>query len=316
MPARLRAEVRPEKLIGPFGAELAKPSGRERAEHRANVDAHVKDREPLVAPGVAGRIQAADHRGDIWLEQAVAADQQAERGVKKRMIHRFLRVKRQDDVPRHHQQAAHQHRADIACQPVGDQPAEERREVDQRHVPRRNVGRPRLVESVVFTEVEAQNVQHQIEAEPLPHLGEEERIEAFGVAEKRAEDAAGGAGRLRDGHAAVEVNIVVGNIGHVDHVGLKRQRNVTRVGRRHDGWGSSAIKSIGARRRASLARARSSPSNQGTAPRVTKPRRFPSPSPRRARRRRSQRLSQRSKAGMHATGPGSRKRRGARINSA
>ena len=77
---------------------------------------------------------------------------------------------------------AHDDRHPQAEEAVGHEAAEERREVDEAGVPLHHARGFARLPPVVLHEEEHQHGAHAVVAEALPHLGEEERVEALGVA--------------------------------------------------------------------------------------------------------------------------------------
>jgi hypothetical protein len=143
-----------------IGRVLAERRAHERREERARVDAHVEDHEGAVAARVALRVEVADHRRDVGLEEAVAdAHQQqaqvearrrrgesdAERGQGKgtRGAHGVERCGEQELARRHHESADDDGLA-LAEPVVGDPSAEYRRQVDEAGVPGIELERLRL----------------------------------------------------------------------------------------------------------------------------------------------------------------------------
>ena len=62
---------------------LAQRAANQRANERAQVDAHVKDREPRVAARAAFGIQFADHGADVRLQQSRAQHDQQQTEVER-----------------------------------------------------------------------------------------------------------------------------------------------------------------------------------------------------------------------------------------
>ena len=159
---------------------LGHPAGQQRREHRTEVDAHVEDGEARVAAFVGGRVELADHRRDVRLEQAVARDDRRQADLEDRLVR-----------PGDHEQAGrHDHRAEqdrslVAEDLVGDIAAEDRRGVHQRQV--------RAVDAVGrrFARARrrhrtAHDVQHQrpadaVEREALPELRHEQHPQRRGM---------------------------------------------------------------------------------------------------------------------------------------
>ncbi len=111
----------------------------QRAERRAEIDAHVENAEGAVATGILGvGIQRADLRRDVRLEHAVAEDQdddaEEERGV----------IRDQQMAGGHHQ-AADDHRLALSQPAVRDRAAEDRRQIAERRIDAVDLRRQRLV---------------------------------------------------------------------------------------------------------------------------------------------------------------------------
>src|SRR4249919_878485 len=64
---------------------LTEKSGDDRRDTRAEVDPHVENRKPGVAPSATLRIQPADHRRHARLEEAGARHDQNEREIERRL---------------------------------------------------------------------------------------------------------------------------------------------------------------------------------------------------------------------------------------
>ena len=160
---------------------FADESTQQRGHGRAEVDAHVEDREAAVAAGIAPAIQRADYRGDIRLEETVAGDEQGQGGEEgDRLGHHH------QELAGGHQRAAEDHGPALPQQAVGQHTAQERRHVDQ--------GREGAVDGVGagvvvakedgLAHVHDQQGPHAVEAESLPHFGEEERVQPYRMAEQ------------------------------------------------------------------------------------------------------------------------------------
>ena len=63
---------------------LSEIAADERREERAEVDAHVEDREPGIAPLVLGRIELADDDADVAFQQPRADDDQEQAEIEGR----------------------------------------------------------------------------------------------------------------------------------------------------------------------------------------------------------------------------------------
>ena len=155
-------------------------AAQERRHGRAQVDAHVEDGEPAVATGVAVAIHRAHHGGDVRLEEAVTDDQQGQRQEE----HDFDFDGHQQ-VTAGHEQTAEDDRATGAQESVCEHATEERGHVDQGHVGAVDlVGGVVVVRQEALDHVEREQRPHAVVAEPLPHLCEEERVQARWVAKQ------------------------------------------------------------------------------------------------------------------------------------
>ena len=105
---------------------LAERARDERADGRAEIDAHVEDRETRVASraGLAF-VERADHRRNVRLQQPDAEHHDEEAGVE----HRRRRGDGQDEVAGRDEQAAGEDGLALAYQPVGDPAARDREQV-------------------------------------------------------------------------------------------------------------------------------------------------------------------------------------------
>ena len=78
----------------------------------------------------------------------------------------------------HHQQAADHDHASASEQPIRQEPADEWSEVNQCLVATDDDGRVVTLHSqaalLIISQILIQNAKNEIEAEPLPHLGEEQ----------------------------------------------------------------------------------------------------------------------------------------------
>ncbi len=161
----------PIDLLGEFSRD-------DRPEQRAEVDPHVEDREPRVAPLVPLCVQRADDGGDVGLEQPRSDDDERQAGVEERQ-----RVEGEREVAQRDDDPAHEHAAVLTQPPVGDHAAEDRRQPDAADVVAEYGARVRVGEAERLRHVQDQKPAHPVVAEALPHLGEEERGEAPRVAE-------------------------------------------------------------------------------------------------------------------------------------
>ena len=166
----------------PFVARV----GREEVRgERADVDPHVEDVEPSVALGIALHVEVAHHRADVGLEEPVADAQQHEpRRERPRLAGREQEEAARVDEP------ADQHRLAIAEEPVREDAAEVGREVDEREVDAvdlvADILRPTEAAALRVRRVEQQHRDDRVEAEALPHLDEEQSVEALRMASEHA----------------------------------------------------------------------------------------------------------------------------------
>ena len=191
--ANRHADARRGKARVPAHA-LAQIAAHERRQERAEVDAHVENREAGVAPLVFGRVELADDHADVALEQPGANHDQDEpevEGHDRRHGHREVAAGDDD--------AAVEHGPPLPDQPIRNPAARQRGHVRHRGVEaidgpalRRIEGEPPGRQR--RRHVEQQQGAHPVVAEPLPHLGEKEDGEPARVAEKR------GVSRCRVGH--------------------------------------------------------------------------------------------------------------------
>ena len=131
-------------------------------------------------------IELPDDDADVALQQAGADDDQEEPEVEGRE-----RRERHAEMPAGDEDAAIEHGAPLADQPVGDPPAGQRGHVHHRGVETVDGARACRVESEAAggkRRRHEQNEQraHAVIAEALPHLGEEERRESARMAEEGA----------------------------------------------------------------------------------------------------------------------------------
>jgi len=93
----------------------------ERAEYRAEVDAHVEDREAGIAARAPFRVQLRDQRADVRLEHADAEHDHQQPDEEQARVAGGQRA-----VAEHDQHAAPDHRALLPDQPIRDPPAHRR----------------------------------------------------------------------------------------------------------------------------------------------------------------------------------------------
>jgi hypothetical protein len=169
---------------------VARDRGDEVAHEGTDVDAHVED----VEAGLLERTEAlllvvevADQRRDVRLEEAVADDDEQQREPERDAVP----GDRQAAVAEAHQDAAEDDRPAVTDDAVGEQPADEGRQVDQRQiraedvrgvaVRHRQAAHRRIGRIGRIRHVQDEDAEHQVEAEPLPHLGEEQDRQASGM---------------------------------------------------------------------------------------------------------------------------------------
>ena len=164
--ASRRKRQRPAKL----GAhELAHRTRKQSTQ----VDAHVEDRKGRVPTGGSLRIQVANQRRDVGLKQAVSDDHQKQCGVKRGLV-----LDRKHQVTCAEQRRSAQDGPGVTEDPVCQKTAEERSQVHKEHVPAVDARGFRLRHLEMLSQVQREQGQHQIEAEPLPHLREEKYVKA------------------------------------------------------------------------------------------------------------------------------------------
>ncbi len=176
---------------------FANVAAQKRSNRRAQVHAHVEDREAAVAPRVAMTIKRTNDGGDVRFEESVAADQEGKRCEEGRAAldqdnrlasdrDRKIPVHSHQQVAEGHEQAAENHRPPLPQEPVGQQTAEEGRHVNQRRVGAvHGIGVFVAVAQKALRHVEDQQRPHAVVGEPLPHLGKEEREQPGRVAKHR-----------------------------------------------------------------------------------------------------------------------------------
>ena len=160
---------------------LREVAGHERGGECADVDAHVEQREPGVAPAVAAAVEPADECADAGLEQAGADRDQDQARVEGRDG-----VERERVVAGGDDEAADEHGPAGPDEVVGDEPAQDAEHVARHHVvavDRRGV---RLREAQPAGRHRGDHEEHEerphpVIGETLPELGEEEVAQALGV---------------------------------------------------------------------------------------------------------------------------------------
>jgi hypothetical protein len=163
---------------GPAPPEpVAEQRGHEVAHEGPDVDAHVEDVVAGILQRAALRVQPAYERRHVGLEETVADHDHAQ-GQKERVG----TGNRQHQVTDPHQGAADNDRLAIADLAVGENAAEERRQVHQRDERPVHLCGGLVAESETadhgVPHVQHQDSEHEVVPEPLPHFGEEQRLEA------------------------------------------------------------------------------------------------------------------------------------------
>ncbi len=157
--------------------ELQRPLGDDRCEQRADVDPHVEDAVGRVLERAIGRIQIADHRRDIGLEESIAGEDQAQSKIK-----RGDRSEPEHRVPGDEEDSASEHRPAVSQKLVGKPSADQWSGIDEHQVVRPEGGRLRLGPAEPASlEVERHHRGRRVEAKPLPHLGGEQDVKALRV---------------------------------------------------------------------------------------------------------------------------------------
>ncbi len=178
---------------------FAEPAAQQRGRERADVDAHVEDREAGIAARVFRRVELADDRRDIRFQVTDTHDDEREREVKdlerRGVAHRdvlhehgtggkhfaarqrqFLRECRagrvepggmtldsHQDVSHRQQDAAEQHRLPHTEVAIGQHAADQGQGVDQAGISAEHVEAHLVGEEVVLGEVQKQQVFHSVE---------------------------------------------------------------------------------------------------------------------------------------------------------
>ena len=157
---------------------LAQPAANQGADERAEVDAHVEDREPRITPRAALGIKLANERADVRLEQA-GADHDEDEAEEKC----FPPRSRDREMPDGDQDATGPDRPLRTEQAIRDPSARQRGEIHTRRVESVDRGRNLVVESKPALgrrrdHEEHEQRAHAVIAQALPHLREEERVES------------------------------------------------------------------------------------------------------------------------------------------
>jgi hypothetical protein len=152
---------------------LADITADQRCDEGAKVDAHVEDHEALVAARISWRIELADDVADVGFEEAATHHHQGEATF-------------EAEFGRHHQHelaSGHHDAADNHCplcteQAVRRPTTQDARRIDERGIGAVGEGRATFTRGKRRCDVERQQGAHPVVTEPLPHLGEEQHVEA------------------------------------------------------------------------------------------------------------------------------------------
>ncbi len=183
VPGRRGVEPHPLQHSLEPGA-LGESADDQRRDERAEVDAHVEDREAGVAPQVLLAVQLTDDGAHVRLQEPGAENDERQAEVEE-----FRARHRQAQLAEHDEDAAVEHRAPQPEDAVGDPPARQRQHVHEGHVG--------AVDGAGASHLEAEparrhrrrheedeNGAHAVVREALPHLGEEEGGQPSGVPEE------------------------------------------------------------------------------------------------------------------------------------
>src|SRR3954454_8392459 len=162
---------------------LSEEAADQRRGHRADVDAHVKQREAGIAARVVRLVKKADHRAYVRLEHARAEDDESEseeEGRERGDGHR--------EMAERDQHPTEKYRPVVADDAVGEPAAGNRRRVNRHRVEAVDRGRAARGESESAAgdrrdHEEDEESAHAVVAEALPHFCEEKRRETARVAE-------------------------------------------------------------------------------------------------------------------------------------
>ena len=152
---------------------LREPRTQDLTGERADVDAHVEEREPCIASRTAFGIKLAHQRGHVGLQQSGTGGHNEQPEVK-----RNSRRQAQHHVTSGDDNAAPPHSALRPHDPVTRPSAGQRHDVNQRRV--ESVDGCRLLVAQLHAgdlvrHVEREQRTHPVVAHALPHLGEKER---------------------------------------------------------------------------------------------------------------------------------------------
>ena len=148
------------------------------SEGRTQVDTHIENREPGVPSCTAFGIQISNDGAYIWLQQASA--QNNENKPQEKSVNRW---DGQDEMSGHDDDAAKPDGFLGADQPVRYPATREGHKINRRGIKPVYGGRRRIAESqaAAFYRIDhKKNKQgpHAVVTEPLPHLGEEQRVQS------------------------------------------------------------------------------------------------------------------------------------------
>ena len=181
MPAMCRVES-PSAQYHAERLALGEPAHDQRRGERAEIDAHVEEREASVAPRIAVRIESADERADARLEETGAERDQDEPRVEGR-----YGIERQGVVARGDDQAADKDGPACADEIVREVAPEDAHHVTRHGIVTVDLRRILLVEAQAAHRQRGDHEQeqqrpHAVVGEPFPHLCVEQHAQPPGVA--------------------------------------------------------------------------------------------------------------------------------------
>ena len=161
----------------------------------ADVDAHVEEREAAVAAFVLRTIQVPHHIRDAGLQEPHPDDDEGQRQVEDLQRHivahggtvhqpRRFPLEGHAEVPHAEQHRAHDHGLAEAEIAICHHAADDGHQIHHRTIGGVDAGGHGVVKQEVLREVEDEQRPHPVEAEALPHLGEEQHHEAAWMAEE------------------------------------------------------------------------------------------------------------------------------------
>ncbi len=175
----------------------------ERPGQRADVDAHVENRESRVPARAALRVELRDDRADVGFEKS---DPEC---VQHQSEEEDLRdAGDQRRVADHDEHGPGQHRSLLADQPVRDVTAQQRQQVAATEIQAIDGACRAIIDaqSTVHDGVRHEQDQHRSHAvvgEPFPHLCEEQRVQSARLSEELATGGAVPGGGFQDPAHAV-----------------------------------------------------------------------------------------------------------------